>query len=388
MLGVAMALARGVPIIVLTPEENLGVAASWNAMLTWAGIVAITISNDDVELGEDALEILDSELTRHDFVHAGGWCLFAQTRACTDRVGFYDENFYPAYYEDSDYEWRLLLAGIPVHHAQVTLKHEGWATTQVDSSLNDAPQKSAEYFLRKWGGMPDDPAARFFRKPFGGSAESEPLNLKQTNWVNYKPAPTMRWDVINHIAKVLQARTYLEIGVSSGESIRHVDIEKKFGVDPEPQPDGVRCCDVFYPKTSNEFFENNENTFDVVFIDGYHSADQAYLDIFHAVNASRIVVVHDANPSSEEMQLVPGVGGNWTGDVWKAIARVRSEGLHTTRTIDTDFGVAIVIPNRRDETGELGLPFDTWEDLQTHRMVLLGLIPVSEWKSWFAGVIR
>jgi len=194
----------------------------------------------------------------------------------------------------------------------------------------------------------------------------------------------MRWDVINHIARIVEARTYLEIGVSSGESMRHVDIDTKVGVDPEPQLEGVRSCDIFMPKNSDDAFakmDPSSDFFDIVFIDGFHHADQAYRDIMNAVLVSGIVVVHDSNPSTEEMQRVPQVSGEWTGDVWKAIARIRTEGVHLVRTIDTDYGVAVIIPNRGEDVPEL--PRETWGDLQTNRQELLGLIQVYEWKAWF-----
>ena len=95
MPAVASALARWAEIDVLAPGRNLGVAASWNALLDRAGAEPIAISNDDVELGEDALEALARAIGVHDFViaegppNANGWCLFAQTARCTELVGGY-----------------------------------------------------------------------------------------------------------------------------------------------------------------------------------------------------------------------------------------------------------------------------------------------------------
>lgn len=174
MPGVEAALARGAPIEVLTPRENLGVAASWNALLDRAGNEPIAIANDDVQLGSDALEALARALAAgHDFViaegppGANGWCLFAQTMRCTELVGPYDENFFPAYYEDSDYDQRLLRAGIAVHREPATLRHEGWATLRVDPAVADGRQRSEEYFRKKWGGLPHE-SEKLFQKPFNG----------------------------------------------------------------------------------------------------------------------------------------------------------------------------------------------------------------------------
>lgn len=392
MPGVAAALARGAEIWVLATGRNLGVAASWNAILDEVGPASVAISNDDIELGQEALEALDRASRHHDFViaeggpNANGWCLFTQSVRCTALVGPYDENFYPAYYEDSDYEQRLRLAGIVPHYEPTTLHHYGWATMRVDTSgkIAAGQQRCAEYFQRKWGGTPR------FSKPFDGVITVDlRKNPKQTGWKMYSPPEpmTMRWDVINHVAKTVGAKFYLEVGVSNGENLRRVDVPVKWGVDPEPQLEAVKASHVFVPRTSDDFFENvYEFRFDVAFIDGLHHSDQAYRDIINAARIARVVVVHDANPSTEAMQRVPYSGGDWTGDVWKAIARIRAEGVHLVRTIDTDFGVAVVIPNRG--AGPFpGLPCETWEDLQIHREELLGLISVSEWKAWFAECV-
>lgn len=81
-------------IDVVSPIENLGVASSWNLMLE--GGEPIIIANDDVILGRVQFEEMAKDLERHPFV-GNGWCLFGQTPECTARVGYYDENFWPAY---------------------------------------------------------------------------------------------------------------------------------------------------------------------------------------------------------------------------------------------------------------------------------------------------
>ena len=40
-----------------------------------------------------------------------GFNLFSVPRATAEKVGYFDENFYPAYFEDNDYVYRCRLAG-------------------------------------------------------------------------------------------------------------------------------------------------------------------------------------------------------------------------------------------------------------------------------------
>ncbi len=200
-----------------------------------------------------------------------------------------------------------------------------------------------------------------------------------------------RWDVLNQIAQRIGARRYLEIGVDSGECLRHVGIAERWAVDPSPQISAVQASTVFVPWTSDEFFREvapRAGHFDLVFIDGLHHAEQVDRDIQGALKVlspTGVVCLHDCNPTKEAMQIVPPIQGEWTGDCWKAIARLRTEGLHQVGVVDTDYGIGVVCPDRGSTPIELPRPWEalTWADLQAHRAALLGLVPLRRWTEWF-----
>jgi GT2 family glycosyltransferase len=86
-----------------------------------------------------------------------------------ERLGCFDENFYPAYCEDQDYARRAALAGLEegncgdteVFHAGSTAILTDYALrkqNEVSQSLNQA------YYRRKWGG---DPGTERYSSPFG-----------------------------------------------------------------------------------------------------------------------------------------------------------------------------------------------------------------------------
>lgn len=72
-----------------------------------------------------------------------------------ETIGYYDPNFFPAYYEDVDYERRAMLAGLRrlslpdthiVHSGSSSLPH-------VPKDTHDAQFKAnQDYYARKWGG--------------------------------------------------------------------------------------------------------------------------------------------------------------------------------------------------------------------------------------------
>lgn len=155
---------------VVSPLENLGVAASWNTLLEIGD--PIVIANDDIILASHQFEEMVADLSGHPFV-GNGWCLFGQTRECTERVGYYDENFFPAYYEDSDYAVRMFRAGIARHWTcSEPVEHAGcWTTSNLLGSpawLSESIERNRQYFVRKWGTMPNDTFEGYYETPFNG----------------------------------------------------------------------------------------------------------------------------------------------------------------------------------------------------------------------------
>jgi len=141
---------------VVTPGKNLGVAASWNLMLDMAGEEPIAIANDDMTLGPSAFGAMQAALSVAPFAllvtdWRFPWILFAQTRECTERVGYYDENFWPAYWEDIDYKRRLKLSGIDVRLVQAEHTHVGSASAG-SADARRGMEYGRGYYKLKWGG--------------------------------------------------------------------------------------------------------------------------------------------------------------------------------------------------------------------------------------------
>lgn len=121
---------------VLPMPENLGVAASWNLAIKlgfrhdWTMIVS-----DDVRFEPGTLQAWDM-MSREDRLLLSAtwphWCAFTIGAKVVSEVGLFDEGFYPAYFEDNDYERRCGRAGLQVsygpdvlHRNSSTLRTEG-----------------------------------------------------------------------------------------------------------------------------------------------------------------------------------------------------------------------------------------------------------------------
>lgn len=156
-------------VMLVRPAKNLGVAASWNLMLDIAGAEPIVITNDDVVFGAHTFENLVKTVRAGSLFAGNGWFLFAQTPECTRRVGYYDENFFPAYCEDSDYEVRLHRAGVERTRIPVDYHHDMFGSSTPEES--DRWRAAARaYFERKWGGKYlGEVPIESFGEPWGGA---------------------------------------------------------------------------------------------------------------------------------------------------------------------------------------------------------------------------
>jgi hypothetical protein len=153
----------------------------------------------------------------------------------------------------------------------------------------------------------------------------------------------------------------------------------KHGVDPAPQRE------VSHRMTSDAFFAQATDTYDLVFIDGLHLAEQVERDIANGLahlSAAGAVVLHDCNPLTADAQTDDYDGKkHWNGTVWKAWVKLRATRSDLSmRVIDIDEGCGIV---ERGSQSTIDLPSTefaqlTYESLDRDRTRLLNLVTADE----------
>jgi len=101
-------------IHIARPFRNLGVAASWNLILSSFPEATISLlANNDIRFAPgvigSALRLIDSSCPQFLplLPEPNGFSAFLLTALCWDRVGLFDTGFHPAYCEDLDYRDRL-----------------------------------------------------------------------------------------------------------------------------------------------------------------------------------------------------------------------------------------------------------------------------------------
>lgn len=189
-----------------------------------------------------------------------------------------------------------------------------------------------------------------------------------------------RTEIIQTLIKKNGAKSYLEIGLGDGKNFNEIICENKVGIDPFfNYKDTLKM-------TSDDFFKENVEVFDVIFIDGLHWSEQVYRDI---VNSAKVltwngyIICHDMNPHNEIIQKYPQEQeGEWTGDCWKALVKLRTEDNDLNIcVVDTDYGCGIINKGFNDR---LEIDVDlTWENFVENKVKWLNLITVEQFITYY-----
>ena len=156
--------------------RNIGCSGAWNLIIKlFMNSPYWIITNHDVEFTEGFLDKMVSLASDpiYGMVHGhggptsfmGGYSLFLIRDWVVRDFGLFDENFYPGYAEDTDYEMRFLVkpikrhlsVGIPYKHGG-TFEYgiSGSQTWRQDMTLKDKIDhgryiNELEYMTKKWG---------------------------------------------------------------------------------------------------------------------------------------------------------------------------------------------------------------------------------------------
>lgn len=164
----AMLFTTEVGINQIALKEHSGVSGVWNTILNsmlryYYDAVIVVGSDTEMEAGFLEKFLEDYEANNYDFATVEapiGWNCWVMNRNCYNTVGTFDNNLFPAYYEDNDYQRRVVLSGLSYGTCGNLgdISHYGSATIQLDNNkrlANDVTfMMNKEYFIKKWGGLP------------------------------------------------------------------------------------------------------------------------------------------------------------------------------------------------------------------------------------------
>ena len=151
---------------VIKPEEgNIGVGRAWNIGLREGHeqtVLASASCRFPAGFGKWLAEA-DEAVTEYGLFTWLQFHLVVIGKATVDKVGLFDENFYPGGWEDNDYCRRMVLAGnlhdgsTPGHvgagvRRPMSVISVGYSIAMNERLFEDCPTQLKEYFEAKWGG--------------------------------------------------------------------------------------------------------------------------------------------------------------------------------------------------------------------------------------------
>ena len=189
-----------------------------------------------------------------------------------------------------------------------------------------------------------------------------------------------RWDLIDYLIKNNNYTDYLEIGCDQNQLFSKIKIKNKVGVDPF-SGGNVR-------KTSDQFFLENNEKFDIIFIDGLHEYKQVKKDILNStdcLNKGGIILVHDCMPDSLGKQAVPRYKMQWNGDVWKAIVDLRQNNDLEIYTCEIDQGIGVITNKMNSQPLIINKPINKikFKDYYNNYKIYMRVITLEQFKKIF-----
>lgn len=166
--------------------------------------------------------------------------------------------------------------------------------------------------------------------------DNEVLRLHLERAAQAFPGPDY-YAVLAWVHDIVHPRSYVEIGIREGESLRAASPETIcVGIDPEPMVKGtVSPATRVFAETSDGFFTRHDladvmgmPAFDLAFIDGLHLWEQALRDFIHLERYARpqsVVMLHDCLPLDAVSSARTRTTHFYSGDVWKLTACLRRE---------------------------------------------------------------
>ena len=157
-------ITREENFMIYRPQENLGVAKSWNMLIDYSdkiGATHVLILNDDIYLGknETELALLIKNNLDADFINSfHNWCSYILRVDIWKKAGMFDEEFFPAYFEDNSFDYKMTLVGAKKTWTSFLdpIVYRNSMTIAKDPTLNQKFMQNKQMYIQMWGGLPTE----------------------------------------------------------------------------------------------------------------------------------------------------------------------------------------------------------------------------------------
>ena len=203
--------------------------------------------------------------------------------------------------------------------------------------------------------------------------------------------------VLERVHELLRPATYLEVGVSRGESLRLARPQTlALGIDPQPRVGFTLTPNQrVFAQTSDEFFARPDvpallggRALAMAFIDGMHHFEYALRDFINIEALCRPdsrIFIHDCFPIDARSAARDQTTAFWSGDIWRLVVLLKKYrpdlAIHTLGAPPTGLGLitrldprSSVLRSRLPELIAEGLALD-YSAIAPRRAAALNLVP-------------
>jgi len=157
-------ITREEKFAIYRPTENIGVAKSWNHIMDYADKVDAThvfILNDDIYSGktEHEIKMLINNNKDADFINSNcNWSSYILTVDAWKKAGKFDEEFFPAYFEDNSFYYKMTLLGAKQVWTSFLdpIIYRNSMTIAKDPTINNRFELNRQMYIEMWGGLPTE----------------------------------------------------------------------------------------------------------------------------------------------------------------------------------------------------------------------------------------
>lgn len=156
--------------------------------------------------------------------------------------------------------------------------------------------------------------------------------------------------ILNYLINTFNFKSYLEIGVYTGNNFVNINCENKESCDITNQY-LKENIDITYLMSSDDMFAQMDvdKKYDLIFIDGMHSEQNVDRDIINSLkhlNHGGFVCLHDTVVYRESAQVeydkYSDRYGEWNGSTWKSITKLQYQNLEFYTIDNGDYGLTVI----------------------------------------------
>ena len=313
---------------------NKGCAITWNDAIEYVYYLnsnlfsSLIILNDDIEFLNDGFVKFVNIALENPYtpvVTGDGYSIFSYSRFAYEKIGYFDENIRPAYFEDADFAVRIQKSNLNEIDVRVGHNHLGSASIPENNLREEFEHihlpRTKKYYHSKWNnpviynGFPvrfDIPFNRIeerFRISYWERKRPHPAftNIKELEFAFdrfelIKSSPSdinEHLETIYNITKGSNIAVSLQIGKGDGAFALLIGCQHHISIDPNPSQDTINFLNDYFGKKSTLIKQPTCEpidvvSFDVLMVDSHHTANNVEKELkAHAHKTNKFIIFHD-----------------------------------------------------------------------------------------------